>query len=89
MSRPRTGTRPRGRSGSTNEVEDLLRYQAPQVLGALVRRHGNFHAVRARLLEQSGRPEAAREAYESAAARTLSLPEQRYLQTRAARPANP
>ncbi|WP_225858935.1 RNA polymerase sigma factor [Streptomyces albicerus] len=42
-------------------------------------------AVRAHLLERAGDPEAARAAYESAAAKTLSLPEQRYLQARAAR----
>ncbi|MEV1078832.1 sigma-70 family RNA polymerase sigma factor [Streptomyces sp. NPDC050211] len=42
-------------------------------------------AVRAHLLERAGEPEAARAAYESAAAQTLSLPEQRYLQARTAR----
>ncbi|MET9385763.1 sigma-70 family RNA polymerase sigma factor [Streptomyces sp. NPDC002928] len=42
-------------------------------------------AVRGHLLERAGRPKAARAAYESAAARTLSLPERRYLRTRAAR----
>ncbi|MFI5967868.1 RNA polymerase sigma factor [Streptomyces asoensis] len=42
-------------------------------------------AVRAHLLEHAGDPEAARAAYESAAAKTLSLPEQRYLRARAAR----
>ncbi|MGW0419994.1 RNA polymerase sigma factor [Streptomyces sp. NPDC003015] len=42
-------------------------------------------AVRAHLLERAGSHEAARAAYESAAAKTLSLPEQRYLQGRAAR----
>jgi predicted RNA polymerase sigma factor len=42
-------------------------------------------AVRAHLLERAGDSEAARAAYESAAAKTLSLPEQRYLQARAAR----
>ncbi|GAA2631524.1 RNA polymerase sigma factor [Streptomyces vastus] len=42
-------------------------------------------AVRAHLLERAGDPAAARAAYESAAAKTLSLPEQRYLQARAAR----
>ncbi|MEV6173145.1 sigma-70 family RNA polymerase sigma factor [Streptomyces sp. NPDC051954] len=41
-------------------------------------------AVRGHLLERAGKPEAARAAYESAAAQTLSLPEQRYLHTRAA-----
>ncbi|MCK8434652.1 sigma-70 family RNA polymerase sigma factor [Streptomyces sp. D2-8] len=42
-------------------------------------------AVRGHLLERAGEPEAARAAYESAAAQTLSLPEQRYLRARAAR----
>lgn len=42
-------------------------------------------AVRGHLLERAGEPEAARAAYKSAAAQTLSLPEQRYLQARAAR----
>jgi RNA polymerase sigma factor (sigma-70 family) len=42
-------------------------------------------AVRAHLLERAGEREAARAAYESAAAKTLSLPEQRYLRQRAAR----
>ncbi|MEU6063536.1 MULTISPECIES: RNA polymerase sigma factor [Streptomyces] len=42
-------------------------------------------AVRGHLLERAGEYAAARAAYEAAAARTLSLPEQRYLQSRAAR----
>ncbi|MFG2946514.1 RNA polymerase sigma factor [Streptomyces adustus] len=42
-------------------------------------------SVRAHLLERAGNPEAARAAYEAAAAKTLSLPEQRYLRARAAR----
>ncbi|MGW3117349.1 RNA polymerase sigma factor [Streptomyces sp. NPDC001107] len=42
-------------------------------------------AVRGHLLERAGAYEAARSAYEAAAAGTLSLPEQRYLQGRAAR----
>ncbi|MFC4464405.1 RNA polymerase sigma factor [Streptomyces xiangluensis] len=42
-------------------------------------------SVRAHLLERAGDPETARAAYESAAAKTLSLPEQRYLRARAAR----
>ncbi|MER5908965.1 sigma-70 family RNA polymerase sigma factor [Streptomyces sp. NPDC001982] len=42
-------------------------------------------AVRGHLLERAGEYDTARAAYESAAARTLSLPEQRYLQARAAR----
>jgi RNA polymerase sigma factor (sigma-70 family) len=42
-------------------------------------------AVRAHLLEMAGDRVAAREAYLAAAARTLSLPQQRYLHARAAR----
>jgi RNA polymerase sigma factor (sigma-70 family) len=42
-------------------------------------------AVRAHLLERAGEYDEARAAYESAAAKTLSLPEQRYLQARVAR----
>ncbi|MFF0205312.1 RNA polymerase sigma factor [Streptomyces sp. NPDC005017] len=42
-------------------------------------------AVRAHLLERAGEHAAARDAYTSAAGKTLSLPEQRYLRQRAAR----
>lgn len=42
-------------------------------------------AVRGHLLERAGDTAGARAAYESAAGKTLSLPEQRYLQARAAR----
>jgi predicted RNA polymerase sigma factor len=42
-------------------------------------------AVRAHLLELAGDHAAAREHYRSAARRTTSLPERRYLQARAAR----
>ena len=42
-------------------------------------------AVRAHLLERSGEPDAAREAYLAAAAMALSLPQRRYLNARAAR----
>ena len=42
-------------------------------------------AVRGHLLERAGARDEARAAYESAAAKTLSLPEQRYLHARAAR----
>ncbi|MGW6275845.1 RNA polymerase sigma factor [Kribbella sp. NPDC055071] len=45
--------------------------------------HHRLAAVRAHLLELSGAREAAREAYQLAARLTQSLPEQRYLQTRA------
>ncbi|MPY64435.1 RNA polymerase sigma factor [Streptomyces spongiae] len=42
-------------------------------------------AVRAHLLERAGDTESARAAYDSAARKTLSLPEQHYLHARAAR----
>ncbi|MFE6164124.1 RNA polymerase sigma factor [Streptomyces sp. NPDC056486] len=47
--------------------------------------HHRLDAVRAHLLERAGETEAAREAYQLAAKRTLSVPETRYLQMRAAR----
>ena len=47
--------------------------------------HHRVDAVRAHLLEMAGEAEAARAAYRTAARRTLSLPEQRYLESRAAR----
>jgi RNA polymerase sigma factor (sigma-70 family) len=47
--------------------------------------HHRLHAVRAHLLELAGDQEAARAAYRLAARRTLSLAEQRYLESRAAR----
>ncbi|TCN43326.1 RNA polymerase sigma factor (sigma-70 family) [Kribbella orskensis] len=46
--------------------------------------HHRVAAVRAHLLELAGDLDAAREAYRQAAALTLSLPEQRYLESRAA-----
>jgi len=42
-------------------------------------------AVRGHLLERAGAAAEARTAYESAAAKTLSLPEQRYLRARVSR----
>jgi predicted RNA polymerase sigma factor len=45
--------------------------------------HHRVEAVRAHLLELAGDLQAAREAYLLAAQRTLSLPEQRYLSSRA------
>ena len=47
--------------------------------------HHRLDAVRGHLLELAGDPAAAREAYARAARRTVSLPEQRYLEGRAAR----
>jgi predicted RNA polymerase sigma factor len=47
-------------------------------------RHHRLPAVRAHLLEMDGQLQAAREAYLSAARRTTSTPERRYLESRAA-----
>jgi len=47
--------------------------------------HHRVEAVRAHLLELAGDPAAARASYRIAARRTTSLPEQRYLEARAAR----
>jgi RNA polymerase sigma factor (sigma-70 family) len=44
-----------------------------------------LEAVRAHLLEMAGEPDAARTSYRTAARRATSLPEQRYLESRAAR----
>ncbi|MFI0450105.1 RNA polymerase sigma factor [Actinomadura sp. 6N118] len=51
--------------------------------------HHRLHAVRAHLLEMAGDQEGARSCYRTAARLTTSLPEQRYLQGRAARLAPP
>jgi RNA polymerase sigma factor (sigma-70 family) len=47
--------------------------------------HHRFHAVRAHLLEKTGRLEEARAEYEYAAQRTASIPERLYLSSRAGR----
>lgn len=47
--------------------------------------HHRLHAVRAHLLEMAGDHEAAWSGYRAAARLTTSVPEQRYLQDRAAR----
>jgi predicted RNA polymerase sigma factor len=47
--------------------------------------HHRLDAVRAHLLELAGELPAARAAYTLAAKRTVSLPEQRYLEGKAAR----
>ncbi|WP_341867721.1 DUF6596 domain-containing protein, partial [Amycolatopsis kentuckyensis] len=49
--------------------------------------HHRVDAIRAHLLELTGDAAGAREAYLAAARRTLSLPEQAYLQSRATKPA--
>ena len=51
--------------------------------------HHRVDAVRAHLLEMAGDVEAARVHYRRAARRTLSIPEQRYLESRAAKLATP
>jgi RNA polymerase sigma factor (sigma-70 family) len=48
--------------------------------------HHRVDAVRAHLLDEAGQHDAAREHYRRAARHTLSLPEQRYLLTRATTP---
>jgi predicted RNA polymerase sigma factor len=45
--------------------------------------HHRVHAVRAHLLDLTGDHDAARAAYQEAARRTLSVPEQQYLRSRA------
>ena len=47
--------------------------------------HYRVDAIRAHLLDMAGDHDAARTHYERAARRTLSLPEQRYLESRADR----
>ena len=51
---------------------------------ALLRTH-RLHAVHAHLLERAGRHDEARAAYAEAARLATSVPEQRYLQSLAAR----
>lgn len=50
-----------------------------------VAKHHRLHAVRAHLLEMAGSHTTAREEYREAARLTTSVPEQRYLRSRAAR----
>jgi RNA polymerase sigma factor (sigma-70 family) len=56
----------------------------PLLLDAQLRRHHRLHAVRGHLLEMDGRDEEARQAYAMAARLTTSIPEQRYLNAKAA-----
>jgi predicted RNA polymerase sigma factor len=53
--------------------------------GELLTGHHRLDAVRAHLLEMAGEFAVARCCYRTAARRTTSLPEQRYLESRAAR----
>ncbi|MET7419156.1 DUF6596 domain-containing protein [Dactylosporangium sp. NPDC005555] len=61
-----------------------LRLLSPLDADERLARHHRLAAVRAHLLEMSGDVSAARSAYEVAARRTTSLPEQRYLLSKAA-----
>lgn len=61
----------------------LQQLVAAEADSALVGHH-RVDAVRAHLLELAGEREAARASYQLAARRTLSIPEQRYLESRAA-----
>jgi predicted RNA polymerase sigma factor len=51
--------------------------------------HHRLDAVRGHLLEMAGDPAAARDHFLRAAARTTSLPERHYLETKAARLPDP
>lgn len=62
-------------------LEELATAEADPALAG----HHRLHAVRAHLLEMAGDLEDARAEYGLAARRTLSVPEQRYLESRAAR----
>jgi RNA polymerase sigma factor (sigma-70 family) len=66
-------------------LEQLAAAQADPALAG----HHRVDAVRAHLLDIAGDHQAARSHYERAARRTLSVPEQRYLESRAARLAPP
>jgi RNA polymerase sigma factor (sigma-70 family) len=61
-------------------LEQLAAAEADPALAG----HHRVDAVRAHLLELAGEQEAARAHYRLAAGRTLSIPEQRYLESRAA-----
>jgi RNA polymerase sigma factor (sigma-70 family) len=54
-----------------------------------VAEHHRLYAIRAHLLEMAGEGAAAARSFEEAARRTISLPEQRYLEARAARLSRP
>jgi RNA polymerase sigma factor (sigma-70 family) len=67
--------------GSRTALDRLTAAAADPALA----RHYRLHAVRAHLLEMAGETEAAVADFRLAARRTLSVPEQRYLESRAAR----
>ncbi|MBI3686154.1 MAG: RNA polymerase sigma factor [Actinobacteria bacterium] len=66
--------------GPRTGLEHLAAAEADPALAG----HHRVHAVRAHLLDLAGNHEAARTHYELAARHTLSIPEQRYLNARAA-----
>jgi predicted RNA polymerase sigma factor len=61
-----------------------LRMIEPLLADRRLRHHHRLYAVHAHLLELEGRHADARAAYETAARLTTSIPEQRYLNARAA-----
>jgi predicted RNA polymerase sigma factor len=71
--------------GATAALQQLAAAETDRALTG----HHRVHAVRAHLLDLAGDQEAARTHYELAARRTLSVPEQRYLESRAAQLAPP
>ncbi|MEP7020578.1 MAG: DUF6596 domain-containing protein [Pseudonocardiales bacterium] len=71
--------------GPQPALEQLAAVSGPRADPALAGHH-RVEAVRAHLLDMAGQHEAARTHYRLAARGTLSLPEQRYLESRAGRP---
>jgi predicted RNA polymerase sigma factor len=71
--------------GMVDGPETALRQLAEAETDPALARHHRLAAVRAHLLEMSGHAEAARTHYRLAARRTLSIPERRYLLSRAER----
>jgi RNA polymerase sigma factor (sigma-70 family) len=67
--------------GAQTGLDQLDKLEADERIA----RDHRLHAVRAHLLEMAGDRAAAREAYEEAARRTTSFPQQRYLNARTAR----
>jgi RNA polymerase sigma factor (sigma-70 family) len=67
-------------AGPSRALEELRSAEAEPALAA----HHRLDAVRGHLLEMAGERDQARDAYQRAARRTLSVPEQRYLESRAA-----
>jgi predicted RNA polymerase sigma factor len=70
--------------GEARGPDAALAMLAPLFDEPALRRTHRLHAVHAHLLERAGRPDEARTAYAEAARLATSVPEQRYLQARAA-----